>query len=260
MQNRSLAPGAQLLLARGDTWTNSVTLHGSGTSTSWITLGAYGSGNAPVIRGNDLATDRTVVLQNPDYWHIQDLELAHAGEGLLIEYTTLGHNSLDIHGLNAHDLNGVFDGAPRQSDYPDLQNSAAVTISAAGAPVTAAGQTVLNRATIRDNVVHNAAGIYVQADPGRTGTPAFAPSTFSDVTIAHNNFSYSAAPILAVEAAQNAAVESKTAWMPRFARGEPGHPLVGSHAREGTAVTIAYNIYYVSSGRSAASLLALFEA
>lgn len=208
VQNRTLSAGAQLLLKRGDSWTSSMTLYGSGTSTSWITIGAYGTGSLPVIRGNDQAADRTIVLKNPDYWHIQDLELSHAGNGVLIEYTTLGHNGLDIHGLNAHDLNGIFDGAPAQSDYPDLQNSAAVTISAAGAPVTSAGQVVLNNATIRDNVIHNAAGVYVQADPGRTGTPAFAPSTFSNMTIAHNNFSYSAAPILAVEAAQNAAVES----------------------------------------------------
>lgn len=201
VQDRALAAGAQLLLARGGVWTGSVRLTGGGTSASWITLGAYGTGSRPVIQGTSQPSDRTVVLQDPDYWRVQDLELRNAGMGLLIEYTSHGHHGLDIRGLYAHDLTGILDVQPKQIDYPDIQNSTAITISAAGAPVTTAGQSVVSGITIRNNLVHNAAGVYLVADPLINGLPAFAPSTFANVDITNNNFSRSAAPIIAIEAA-----------------------------------------------------------
>ena len=212
VQRHALAAGASLLLARGDSWSGPLILTGSGTSSSWITLGAYGSATArPIIHGSGAAADRTIVLQNPDYWHVQDLELTNAGMGFLAEYTTLGHHGLDVHGLSAHDLSGIFDASPRQADYPDLQNSTAITVSAAGTPVTTAGQSVLSGLSIKNNLVHNAAGVYLTADPLLTGTPEFAPSTFTGVDISHNNISNSIAPMVAVEAAQGPIVEDN--WM-----------------------------------------------
>jgi Right handed beta helix region len=209
IQGQALAPGAQVLLKRGDSWNGPLQLTGSGTSGSQITLGAYGTAGArPVIHGSGLASDRTVVIQNPDYWHIQNLELTNAGEGLVVEYTSLGHHSLDIEGLYAHDLSGILDATPRQADYPDLQNSTAITISAGGAPTPTSGQTVLAGLTVRGNTVHNTAGVYVLDDPTLTGTPAAALTTFTGVNISHNTFSTSVAPILAVEAAEAPVVES----------------------------------------------------
>ncbi|MFI0943969.1 hypothetical protein [Streptomyces sp. NPDC021020] len=140
-----------MLLARGDTWTQSLHLSGSGTSAAWITLGAYGSGNRPVISGSGNATDRTVVLTDPDHWHVQDLELTHAGEGLLVMYSTLGHQGLDVHGVYAHDLAGIVNRSPVQSDFPQLQYSTGILVDASSAPVTAAGQTVVNGVSIHDN-------------------------------------------------------------------------------------------------------------
>lgn len=209
IQGQALAPGAQVLLKRGDSWNGPLQLTGTGTSGSQITLGAYGTASAlPIIHGSGSASDRTVVIQNPDYWHIQDLELSNAGEGLLVEYTSLGHHSLDIEGLYAHDLSGIFDATPRQADYPDLQNSTAITISAGGAPTPSSGQTVLSGLTVRGNTVHNAAGVYLLDDPAVSGTPVAALTTFTGVNISHNTFSTSAAPILAVEAAEDPAIES----------------------------------------------------
>lgn len=203
VNDRALAPGAQLLLARGATFTSPLRLTGSGTSSSWITLGAYGTGPLPKIQGTGLAADRTVVIQNPDYWNIQDLELTNAGMGLLIPYTTQGHTGLNIRRLWAHNLTGLFNERGGVADYPDTQNSTAITITAAGAPLTSSGQTVLSNVSIRENRTENASSVYLMADPGFSGTPPYATSTFSNVEIIGNDFREAAAPMIAVEAASN---------------------------------------------------------
>jgi hypothetical protein len=209
INDTSLAPGAQVLLARGDTWDRALELSGSGTSANWITLGAYGTGSLPVIEGNGNASDRTVVLTNPDYWHVQDLELAYAGEGLLVMYTTLGHNGLDIHDIVAHDLSGTVNHAPVQSDFPQLQYSTGILIDASGAPTPGSSQTVVNGVNIYGNEVYNAvAGIHVNDDPGVTGTPAAATSTFAGVNIVHNYLHQISGPEISLESSSTAHVDS----------------------------------------------------
>ncbi|TFC50494.1 right-handed parallel beta-helix repeat-containing protein [Cryobacterium shii] len=203
VNDRTLAPGAQVLLARGASFAGPLRLTGSGTSSSWITLGAYGAGALPIIHGSGLATDRTVIVTNPDYWHIQDLELTNAGMGLLIPFTSLGHTGLDVHGLWAHDLFGIFNGRGEVADYPDTQNSSAITITAAGVPTTSLGQNVLSNISIRDNRTQNTSGVYLMADPGFTGTPSYAPSTFSNIDVTNNRFEEAKAPMIAIEASSN---------------------------------------------------------
>jgi len=61
----SLLPGDSLLLSRGGSWTGTLAPKGSGTSTTPITVGAYGSGAAPIVRGSStclrVAGSRVVV-------------------------------------------------------------------------------------------------------------------------------------------------------------------------------------------------------
>src|SRR5882757_9311227 len=45
----SLKPGDFVLLKRGETFYGSITVDKSGTSSSPITIGAYGTGNRPII-------------------------------------------------------------------------------------------------------------------------------------------------------------------------------------------------------------------
>ena len=52
----SLAPGDQVLLSRGGTWSGSVNLSRSGTAAAPITIGAFGSGAMPVIAGGGCIT------------------------------------------------------------------------------------------------------------------------------------------------------------------------------------------------------------
>ena len=50
------SPGDSILLKRGETWRETLKVTSSGSSTSPITFGAYGSGNIPVINGANLIT------------------------------------------------------------------------------------------------------------------------------------------------------------------------------------------------------------
>jgi 3-phytase len=66
----TLSPGDSLLLARGGTWTGPLELTESGTSSSRITIGAYGSGPAPVIRGSS-----SCVVLSGSYLTLHDLQI-----------------------------------------------------------------------------------------------------------------------------------------------------------------------------------------
>jgi parallel beta-helix repeat protein len=52
--------GDQILFKRGDEWTGSITVKASGTSSSRITYGAYGTGNKPKIYGSEVITGWTL--------------------------------------------------------------------------------------------------------------------------------------------------------------------------------------------------------
>ena len=58
-------PGDQILLARGAVWNQVLQLHGSGTSGSWITLDAYGSGSKPKIQRSGSANDERCTCTTP---------------------------------------------------------------------------------------------------------------------------------------------------------------------------------------------------
>jgi len=59
-----LLPGDAVLFHRGDTWREILSLWFSGTSDSWITYGAYGTGEKPRFLGSEKATDWTEVATN----------------------------------------------------------------------------------------------------------------------------------------------------------------------------------------------------
>jgi len=52
-------PGDQILFKRGDEWTGNITVKASGTSSSRITYGAYGTGDKPKIYGSEIITGWT---------------------------------------------------------------------------------------------------------------------------------------------------------------------------------------------------------
>lgn len=72
VNSTTFAPGDQILLKRGATFSGMAWPKGSGQSGAPITLGAYGTGNRPLINGG--ANEAAVKLHNQQYWVIQDIE------------------------------------------------------------------------------------------------------------------------------------------------------------------------------------------
>lgn len=57
INNLTLSPGDSVLFKRGETWREQLTVTSSGNSSGYITYGAYGSGDKPVIMGSDSVYD-----------------------------------------------------------------------------------------------------------------------------------------------------------------------------------------------------------
>jgi len=116
---KTFQAGDQILLARGATWFQTLSLNGSGTSWSApIKLGAYGSGNRPVIRGTDQSGERTLDFNNPSYWQVSNLEISHAEQGPNFIFSSLGHQGIRVNGLYIHDMVGGPDGIAIQFTTP----------------------------------------------------------------------------------------------------------------------------------------------
>lgn len=201
--SNTFAAGSQLLLKRGDTFQQALKPTGVGTSSAWITIGAYGTGSRPIIKGSGVASDRTIVLTNPDYWRVQDVELSTAGEGILVNYTTTGHQGLDFERVYAHDIQTIFHGSPAQSDDPRLYNSAAITVDIGGAPSPSAGSSVISGITIRNLEATNTAAIYLVGTATGASYPTQPASAISDVFVSEVYAHASKAPFFAFEPTSN---------------------------------------------------------
>ncbi len=124
LHQRSLAPGDKVLLKRGCTWNQQLVINDSGTREAWCELGAYGTGPRPRIIRNGDALERGVRMNNCSFWKVRDLEVGNCGCGLLIIYTTPGHEGLVLENLFVHDCYGIFlrdmgDGAARRQAQLD---------------------------------------------------------------------------------------------------------------------------------------------
>jgi hypothetical protein len=85
VDTKVFVPGDQILLKRGDTFTTTMVLKGSGTPSRYVTVGSYGSGPIPVIDGKDASNFVGINLYNNSYVQIEDVAIEHAITGILIE-------------------------------------------------------------------------------------------------------------------------------------------------------------------------------
>jgi hypothetical protein len=76
VNSKAFAPGDSLLFNRGTTCTGSFVFSSSGTSTSPITIGAYGTGALPAIDGT--GQNRAVKLLDTSYVTMQDMEVKNS--------------------------------------------------------------------------------------------------------------------------------------------------------------------------------------
>jgi hypothetical protein len=205
VNGKTLVAGEQILLARGASFTETLRPTGSGTSSDWISVDAYGVGARPIIRGNDNAADRTIILKDPDYFSLANLEISNAGEGILIDYTSLGHAGLQFRNIYVHDVSTTMDRKPLQSDYPGIQNSAAITIGADVASPSAS-QWVVKDITVDGLEAESTQGVYVLCGGGLL-TPVdystFPPSSVRNVVVKNSYFHTMPAPGFCLESMQD---------------------------------------------------------
>jgi hypothetical protein len=104
-------PGDQILFRAGGTWTGSLKLKGSGTSSAPIKVGRVGTGAKPLLQGMGQVVN-TVELIDGSYWEIEDLAITNAGDpntyhnGLLVSATSdqryrhIYVRRLDVHNVD----------------------------------------------------------------------------------------------------------------------------------------------------------------
>lgn len=113
-------PGDRILLKSGSSWTGQLWPKGSGTASAPITLGAYGQGPKPAIKGAGTVAD-AVRLWNQQYWTLTDLDVSNAAPATPTPGANLGDfrgirvggdNGKQLHGFTVdgvavHDVSGV---------------------------------------------------------------------------------------------------------------------------------------------------------
>lgn len=133
VNNQSFNPGDQILLERGSSWTASadgkmLILDGSGTSTDWIIVGAYGSGAAPLLDGDSDTLGPDVIgvyLENDSYVRIQDLQFSNMGYVIFSSYHSIGNVGLVIDNIYANNTAGIgggwsnYFGTPKATSAPN---------------------------------------------------------------------------------------------------------------------------------------------
>lgn len=153
----SFLPGSQILLKRGGVWTEKLSPKGSGNSSNINKIGAYGSGNAPLINGGGVVL-AGVSLSDQQYWDISDLEITNTngttgnqGEiyGIYVGAALSGMEYKHIHikNNNIHNVNGNVGGKFTGGIFVQ---------------VTSTGQTRINDVVIEGNTVQNVGGVGIQ--------------------------------------------------------------------------------------------------
>gem|GEM_PF-1297009 len=78
-------PGSQVLFKKGEEWTGSLVIHGSGEPGKPNLVGAYGQGDAPLLNGPGNYQSNTVHFDNVSYWEMDGLRIRNfevVGEGM----------------------------------------------------------------------------------------------------------------------------------------------------------------------------------
>ncbi len=107
---KSFSPGDQILLASGGLWNQQMTLAGSGSATAPITLTSYGIGDRPSILRNQSSHDIGVLLTDPSYWNISNLDVGKASVGILLHFTRVQNNGISLSNIYVHDNKGIWSG------------------------------------------------------------------------------------------------------------------------------------------------------
>lgn len=110
-------PGSQVLFKKGEEWTGSLVIHGSGEPGKPNLVGAYGEGDAPLLNGPGTYQSNTVYFDNVSYWEMEGLRIRNfevvdegmAGvykRGIYVRAHEMGAvNHFVFRNLEIHDIN-----------------------------------------------------------------------------------------------------------------------------------------------------------
>ncbi|SVE36412.1 uncharacterized protein METZ01_LOCUS489266, partial [marine metagenome] len=96
---QTFGPGAQILFKRGETFTGTMELHGSGTPDNPIIISAYGEGDKPLLQGGETSREVILITDNEGF-EIRGLAFRN--------YKTNG-SVKDRHGINMVPPKGAGD-------------------------------------------------------------------------------------------------------------------------------------------------------
>lgn len=160
-----LAPGDRLLLARGSTWNETLSLSASGTAAAPITVDAFGSGPPPLLFGLTLSGDHLIV-QNLVIDHQRqsgDAVRLRGAQNAILRDLEIRDTASDC--LDGDDADGVL--LERLHIHHCLAGSFTNQVDAHGIVFTDT-----QGITIRGTEVHHVSGDSFQTDPDRdTDTP-----------------------------------------------------------------------------------------
>lgn len=127
LNSLALEAGDSVLFKRGDVFYNETfRVTGSGTQENPVCIGAYGTGDAPVIAAR--TTDEPCIyLDGNEGIEIRDLELAESYQGISVEYDLdLGNKYLCFENLYIRDMLRSYNSAPAEYNH----TSCGITIRA----------------------------------------------------------------------------------------------------------------------------------
>lgn len=168
VESISLQGGDVIHLAQGATWvgeTMNFDENDHDSSGLPITIQAYGGGliRPHITSGQETAeaqrSFRGIVLKNASHWVIKDLEISHAGAGILFHYTTKSHESIRLSNLYLHHNYG-YQNASSLNNIDDIQYSAGIVFTGNGD-----GKLTLssNEFLVKDVVIEDIVGTRNQA-------------------------------------------------------------------------------------------------
>jgi hypothetical protein len=166
-------PGDQVLLANGSLFTGrELDIQGQGTATRPILVSSFAGFSSSTARphidgnGNALAVD--VLLQNPSYVTVSNLEVSGAGGGIVADYNSsypvgvvTGNQGLTFSNIYAHHITGITQGSPTGaqgssqwdptcSQNHDLWVSSGISITGAFTANVPSGQYGVSGVTFND--------------------------------------------------------------------------------------------------------------
>ena len=126
------------------------------------------------------------------------------GMGIIVDFTTLGHQGLLMNNIYTHDINTIGGGSPAQSDYPTIQNSTGIVIGGLSSPpVPNASQWVVKDITISNFEGTRTNPFYLWTMQAGGLYSNYPTNSVQNVTVKNSYFHDMPRPGIAMEAASN---------------------------------------------------------